>query len=117
MEIGIVWLSIAFIAGIVLGLFYFGLLWATVRRIPHARHPALLVLGSLAARMAVVIAVFYFVMNGRWERLAACLLGFLIVRQVMIARIRPNRRTAQQGRPLRNDEYRMTNLESMTNSE
>lgn len=91
MAIELLLLCLAFLAGTLLGLFYFGLLWATVRRVPTARHPALLVLGSFAVRMAVVIAAFYFVMNGRWERLAACLLGFLIVRQVMVSRIRPDR--------------------------
>lgn len=85
----VIWFVFALIAGAGLGLFYFGLLWVTVRRIPHARRPGLLVLASLLGRLAVVIAVFFFVMNGRWERLAACLLGFLIVRQVMVARIRP----------------------------
>jgi F1F0 ATPase subunit 2 len=82
-------LMIAFLVGTVLGLFYFGLLWVTVRRIPHSRNPALLVLGSLVGRLAVVLTAFYFVMNGRWERLAACLLGFLVARQVMVSRIRP----------------------------
>ncbi len=83
-------LLVSFLAGAVLGLFYFGLLWLTVRRIAVSRSPGLLVLGSLVGRLAVVISAFFLVMNGQWERLAACLFGFLVLRQVMISRIRPD---------------------------
>ena len=76
-------------AGLLLGYFYFGLLWLTVRRLPHSRHPALLVQLSLFGRLLVVVPAFALVMQGQWQRLGFCLLGFLIVRQVMIVRIRP----------------------------
>lgn len=85
------WLAISFASGCLLGLFYFGLLWQTVQRIPGSRNPALLVFGSFLVRIAMALTTFYFVMSGRWERILACLLGFLIVRQFLIARIRPRR--------------------------
>jgi len=89
MEHELVWLPFAFLAGGAVGMIYFRLLWWTVRRIPESRHPAALVAGSFAVRLAVALAAFFFVMNGRWERMIVCLIGFLLVRQVMVARLRP----------------------------
>ena len=76
-------------AGAALGLFYFGGLWLTVRRLPRSRRPGLLLLGSFLVRSAVVVPGFYFVMGGRWERLLACLVGFLAARTVLLVLLRP----------------------------
>jgi F1F0 ATPase subunit 2 len=86
-QIGI--LVLAFVAGLGLGLFYFGGLWLTVQRLPQARHPGLLTLVSLIVRLGLTLAVFYLVMAGRWERLLACLVGFLLVRLVLVRRWGP----------------------------
>jgi F1F0 ATPase subunit 2 len=72
-----------------LGLFYFGGLWLTVRRLPGSRTPELLILGSFVGRLAVTLAGFYLVMGGRWERLLACLAGFLITRTFLLYRLKP----------------------------
>lgn len=90
-------IGLAVAAGAVLGAAYFGLLWLTVRAVPHSKNPVVLVFGSLLARLALAVGVFYVVMNGRWERLIACLAGFLIVRQVMIVRIRPREPRSHAG--------------------
>jgi F1F0 ATPase subunit 2 len=82
-------LALACAAGVGLGLFYFGGLWLTVRRLPTTRWPALLTLGSLLGRLAPTLVGFYLVMAGRWERLLACLVGFVLVRLVIVAWIRP----------------------------
>lgn len=79
-------LVLAGLAGLGLGLFYFGGLWLTVRQLPVSHAPALLVLGSFLGRTALTVLGFYFVMAGRWERLLACLLGFLVMRTVLVAR-------------------------------
>jgi F1F0 ATPase subunit 2 len=97
MKHDVVLLPIAFLAGTAIGLYYFGLLWWTIRRIPRARHPAALVTGSFVVRIGVALAAFAFVMNGRWERMAACLAGFLLVRQLMIARVRPTESDSNGG--------------------
>ena len=76
-------LSIAAFAGLALGLFYFGGLWLTVRRIACGTRPALLMLGSFVVRLLVTLCGFYLVMDGRWERLLACLSGFLVTRFVL----------------------------------
>jgi hypothetical protein len=40
--------------------------------------------------MAVVMAGFYFIMGtGHWERLAAAMLGFIIVRKILTYRLGP----------------------------
>ena len=80
---------LAFVAGIVVGLFYFGGLWLTVQRLPQTRRPAVLSLVSLFIRLGLTLAVFYLVMAGRWERLLACLAGFLLMRLVLVRRWRP----------------------------
>ena len=38
---------------------------------------------SLLMRLSVVLAGFYFVMAGRWERLACAMAGFIIAREVI----------------------------------
>jgi F1F0 ATPase subunit 2 len=76
-------LCIAVLAGLVLGLFYFGGLWLTVRRITCSTRPALLMLGSFVVRLLVTLCGFYLVMDGSWELLLACLAGFLVVRFIL----------------------------------
>jgi len=85
-------LTLSLGAGISLGVFYFGGLWLTVRKLPRAPRPVFLSLSSFFARMAVVLMGFYFVMDGRWERLFVCLLGFLGVRFVLVRLWGPDRR-------------------------
>jgi len=68
------------VAGLLLGVFFFGGLWWTVRRGVSAKRPALLFLGSLWLRTVVTVAGFYVVGDGDWRRLLACLLGFGVAR-------------------------------------
>lgn len=70
----------ALAAGVLLGAFFFGgLLW-TVRKCLSSRQPALWVLGSLLLRTVVVLAGFYYVSGGHWERMLLCLAGFFVAR-------------------------------------
>jgi F1F0 ATPase subunit 2 len=82
-------LFLAFVVGIAVGLFYFGGLWVTVRRLSRSRHPGLLMLISLIVRFGVTLGAFYLVMAGRWERLLVCVAGFLVVRIVLVRRWGP----------------------------
>jgi F1F0 ATPase subunit 2 len=82
-------LSLALTAGSALGAFYFGVLWMTVQRLPAARRPWLLALGSFWFRLFVTLSGFYSATQGRWENLAACLAGFFLVRWVFIRRYQP----------------------------
>jgi F1F0 ATPase subunit 2 len=73
-------LTLALVAGLLLGAIFFGGLWWTVRKGVAAKNPALWFLGSLLLRMGIVLAGFYFVGRGDWRRLVICLLGFIIAR-------------------------------------
>jgi len=73
-------LAAACAAGILLGASFFGGLWWTVRRGVSAERPALWFLGSVVLRMSIVLIGFYLVSSGDWERLLACLIGFVIAR-------------------------------------
>jgi F1F0 ATPase subunit 2 len=72
--------------GVVLGALFFGGLWWTVRRSMSATRPSLWFFGSLMLRMSVTLAGFYFVSGGRWERLVACLVGF-VTASVLVTRV------------------------------
>jgi len=76
----------ALIAGVLLGTMFFGGLWWTVRQGVSAKRPALWFLGSLLLRTGIVLAGFYFVAGGHWERLLLCLLGFVIA-HFMVTRL------------------------------
>ena len=82
-------LSMAFTAGLGLGAFFFGTLWMTVRRLPGARRPWLLSLGSFWVRLIVTLPGFYFAAQGRGENLALCLLGFFFMRRLLVRRYQP----------------------------
>lgn len=73
----------ALLAGIGLGLFFFGGLWLTVRSLPHVRRPGRRLFLSFLVRTAVVLLGFYAVMSGDWRRMLLCLAGFLIGRVAM----------------------------------
>jgi len=73
-------------AGVLLGAGFFGGLWYTVRRGLSSKRPALLFLGSLLLRTSIILAGFHFVAGGRWGRLLAGLLGFIIAR-VLVTRL------------------------------
>jgi F1F0 ATPase subunit 2 len=70
-------------AGVLLGAVFFGGLWWTVRRGLSSKHPALWFLGSLVLRTGISLAGFYLVSGGQWDRLLACLLGFVVARFIV----------------------------------
>ena len=77
-------LAFALVVGLVLGAIFFGGLWWTVRHGASSKHPALWFLGSMLVRMSIVLAGFYFVGRGDWQRLATCLVGFIIARFIVM---------------------------------
>ncbi|MGL1833620.1 N-ATPase subunit AtpR [Rhodocyclaceae bacterium SMB388] len=86
-------LLLALAAGVMLGGFFFGgLLW-TVRHGLSARQPALWFLVSLLVRTLTVLAGFYYVSAGHWQRMLLCLLGFFIAR-LMVTRLSGRTATA-----------------------
>ena len=81
--------TLAALAGGLLGTIFFGGLWWTVRRGVSSSRPALWFLGSLLARMSIVLAGFYFFGRDDWRRLVAGLLGFVLARFLVIRLTRP----------------------------
>ena len=76
--------AVALVAGLVLGTIFFGGLWWTVRKGVSSKHPALWFLSSMLVRMSIVLLGFYFVGRGDWQRLVACLVGFIIARFIVM---------------------------------
>lgn len=86
-------LILAGIAGAGLGVIFFGGLWWTVRKGMASTQPALWFFGSLLIRMGLALAGFYLVGAGQWERLLACLLGFIAARLIITRLSRSHRET------------------------
>ncbi|QDU39035.1 N-ATPase, AtpR subunit [Maioricimonas rarisocia] len=80
--------AMAIAGGFGLGMVFFGGLWWTLRRLPDARHPALLVAVSFVVRMVIAVGGLYFVMGTHWQRAIAGLLGFLAARWFILRRVR-----------------------------
>ena len=76
-------LAFSSVAGVLLGGFFFGGLWWTVRKAVSSRQPALWFLGSMLLRTGIVLPGFYVVSGGDWKRLLASLLGFVIARLIV----------------------------------
>lgn len=70
--------------GIALGIVFFGGLWLTVRKGLTSKRPALLFMGSLIIRMGIVVLGFYYMGGNSWQKMLACLGGFLIARIVIL---------------------------------
>lgn len=77
-------LFLAASAGLMLGGLFFGGLWWTVRNGITSKQPGLWFLGSMIVRMTIVMAGFYFVGGGQWERLLSCLIGFIAARSIAV---------------------------------
>ena len=70
----------ALFAGILLGFFFFGGLWFTTRKSMASKTAVLWIIGSFIVRTGIILCGFYYVSNGKWNRLLICLLGFIIAR-------------------------------------
>jgi F1F0 ATPase subunit 2 len=82
-------LVLAWAAGAGLGAIFFGGLWWTVRMGVWSPRPALWIFGSMLLRTGIALAGFYFVSGGHWERLLACLAGFVMARMAVTRLTRP----------------------------
>jgi F1F0 ATPase subunit 2 len=76
-------LGLAWIAGGALGLIFFGGLWWSVRKGLGSGTPVVWFFAGLILRVGLTLAGFYFVGADDWQRLAACLLGFVMARQAV----------------------------------
>lgn len=81
-------LVFAFIAGGLLGVFFYFGLWWTVKKGMSSTKPALWFGISMVARTVIALAVFYAVGGNHFQRLVACLAGFIIARLIITRFIR-----------------------------
>ena len=77
-------LALALLTGGLLGAVFFGGLRWTVGKGVSSKHPVPWFLGSMVLRTGIVLAGFYFVTGGHWQRLLMCLLGFVMARLVVM---------------------------------
>ena len=75
---------IGLITGAVLGLFFFGGLFWTVRRLPVSRRPTLLAFSSFLVRGLVVAGGVVLVSDGSLVRILTALVGVMAVRTVLV---------------------------------
>lgn len=73
-----------FATGILLGMVFFGGLWITVKKMVHAKRPALWLLASFFIRAGIALAGFYFTGADNWQRLLVCLAGFITARFLIL---------------------------------
>ena len=76
-------LALVFLFGMLLGTFFFGGLWFTVKKGLESQHPALWFIGSFLVRVGVTVVGFYAVSQHHWERAVICLVGFLVARVIV----------------------------------
>jgi F1F0 ATPase subunit 2 len=77
-------LVLSLVAGILLGAIFFGGLWWTVQKVVSSNRSTLWFFVSLLMRTSILLAGFYFIAHGHWERLLMCLLGFVVARPIVM---------------------------------
>lgn len=77
-------LALAFGAGSLLGMFFFGGLWWTVQKGLQSKRPGLWFFSSMLLRTGITLAGFYWLAADHWPRLLACLLGFVVARFIVV---------------------------------
>lgn len=78
-------LAVPFFGSLLLSAVYFAALWLTIHRAAKLRRPYVWLGLSAMLRIGGLLAGFYVLMNGRWERLVACMVGFVVVRSLCVA--------------------------------
>ncbi|WP_248802884.1 ATP synthase subunit I [Pseudomonas sp. MWU13-2100] len=77
------------LAGVVLGILFFGGLWWTVRRAIASQWVGLWFFASLLVRTAIVLVGLYLACGDTWQRWLAALFGFVVTRLFIMRLSRP----------------------------
>jgi len=75
---------LAFLVGVLVGAFFFGGLWWTIRRALPSNLAGIWFTGSFLVRTAIALAGFYVVARGDWRRLVCSVAGFLVARLLVV---------------------------------
>lgn len=78
---------LVFFGGIGLGVFYFGGLWLTVKKIPVSSNPKWLLFWSAFFRLGSILLVFFFAVKANPAFFLVMLPAFFSVRYYMIRRV------------------------------
>jgi len=82
--IEILYMILAFTAGLILGTLFFAGLWFAVKKSMTTKTPALWLIGGFFIRISITLIGFYYVSRDSWQRLLICLLGFIIARMIVM---------------------------------
>ncbi|HUV39001.1 MAG TPA: ATP synthase subunit I [Planctomycetota bacterium] len=77
----------ALAAGVVLGLFYFGGLWWTVRRVMKSPRPHVLILASFVIRMLATLAALWLLLQVHWVLAVVAVAVMIVTRVVLTAKL------------------------------
>lgn len=80
-------LASGLIQGSFLGIFYFGGLWLTLKRLHQCRQPTLLSLSSFSARTLICAIGFYLIIGKGIVTLLFSLVGFVLIKIILIHKI------------------------------
>ncbi len=83
---------LAFLWGTLLGLFYFGGLWLTLKTMPGKRRPGRWLAISAVVRLATVLSGFWIILRMNPVTFFLTLAGFFLVRIVLTRRLGPRRK-------------------------
>lgn len=86
-EVGVLQLVLSVLAGAAVGVFYFGGLYLTVRRVLSSPRPHLLTLGSFVVRSGIAVTVVFLIGRTHWQLLVACMVGFLLARMALLRKL------------------------------
>jgi len=91
-------LTLAVLMGAVLGAAYLAALWINVQQVTRARRPGVVLAIGAAVRITFLLGAFYLVTGGDWQRLVACLSGFLLARLIVTRRLRARGKSLEPAR-------------------
>jgi F1F0 ATPase subunit 2 len=87
LDVNVPAIALGLAAGAAAGVVHFGGLWLTVKRLPAARRPHLLMLASFAVRAALVVAVMLAMSYVDWQALVAAFAALILARVVLVRKL------------------------------
>ena len=80
----IIGMILALMAGLALGILFFGGLWVTVKKAVSSKIPAIWFFFSLLIRLGITLIGFYYISQGSWQRLLIGAAGFIMARFIVL---------------------------------